>query len=157
MAQVDYFLKISDIPGESTDSKHKGEIDILSFSWGATNTAARSSGKVTVQDIQFTKNLDKASPNLMQHCATGKHFDGAVLTCRKAGSNPQEFLVIKLTDVLITGYTSGANPTDTGFSALQGNGPTADQFSLNFEKIEMNYTASDGTTAVGSIDLTPIP
>ena len=34
MAAFDYFLKLDGIPGESTDAKHKGEIDVLSWSWG---------------------------------------------------------------------------------------------------------------------------
>ena len=35
---VDIFLKLGDIKGESTDDKHKNEIEVLSFSWGIANT-----------------------------------------------------------------------------------------------------------------------
>ena len=35
MAAVDYFLKIDGIEGESQDSKHKNEIDVQSWNWGA--------------------------------------------------------------------------------------------------------------------------
>src|ERR1700722_2677078 len=62
MAAVDYFLTLDGIKGESADDKHKGEIDIMSFSWGATNTGTHASGggggagKVNFQDIHITKN-----------------------------------------------------------------------------------------------------
>src|SRR5919201_674377 len=98
MASVNYFLKIDGIGGESADDKHKGEIDILSFSWGATNSSSAGSGgsgagtgKATFQDIHFTKLIDKATPILLSSCASGKHLDNAVLTCRKAGGGAVEF------------------------------------------------------------------
>ena len=40
MAQVDYFLKIEGVESESTDAKHKGEIELESFSWGETPLGA---------------------------------------------------------------------------------------------------------------------
>ena len=39
---VDYFLKIDGIDGESNDSKHKGSIDVESWSWGETQTGAHA-------------------------------------------------------------------------------------------------------------------
>ena len=58
MAQVDYFLKLKGIDGESTDHKHKGSIDIESWSWGETNSGTghagggHGGGKVSIQDLQ---------------------------------------------------------------------------------------------------------
>ena len=55
----DIFAKIGDIKGESADSKHKGEIDILSFSWGVTNSGTigggggGGAGKATFHDLSF--------------------------------------------------------------------------------------------------------
>src|SRR5271165_4207226 len=103
MAQEDYFLKIDGIDGESQDDKHKGEIHIESFSFGVTNTGTGGSnlgsggGRSLVQDIHFTKATDKASPNLFIACCNGKHFPTATVTIRKAGENPVEYLVYKLT------------------------------------------------------------
>ena len=71
MAQVDYFLKIEGVDGESTDDKHKGEIELESFSWGETQrgTAGHGggsgAGKVMPQDFNFVKKVDKASPVLL--------------------------------------------------------------------------------------------
>ena len=96
MAQVDYFLKIAGVDGESGDDKHKGEIDVESFSWGETQsgTAGHGSGggagKVQAQDFHFVKKLDKASSSLFIACATGEHFKSAILTARKAGGEQQD-------------------------------------------------------------------
>src|ERR1700693_4254871 len=92
MAAVDYFLKIHGIPGESTDDKHKGEIQLSSFSMGETNsstigsaTGGGGAGKVSFHDFNFTTKFSKASPKLMLFCANGKHIPSAVMTARKAG------------------------------------------------------------------------
>jgi len=134
-AQVDYFLKIDGIEGESTNSRHGGEIEIESFSWGATQTGTSTggggggAGKVIFQDIHFTKTLDKASPKLMLATATGEHIKDVVLVGELSGKKGQKFLEIKLTDVLISSYQSGGS---------EGSIPT-DSFSLNFAKIEFKY------------------
>jgi type VI secretion system secreted protein Hcp len=137
MAAVDYFLKIEGVDGESTDDKHKGEIDIDSFSWGETQSGTHSggggggAGKVVMQDLHFTTKMSKATPKLMLACATGEHFKKATLICRKAGKEQQEFLKITLSDLLVSSY-------QTGGSSHGGVVPT-DQFSLNFAKIEYEY------------------
>ena len=104
----DIFAKIGDIKGESLDDKHKDEVEVLSWSWGVTNsgTIARGSGggggKATFHDFNFTHHIDKASPFLLKACATGEHIKEATITVRKAGKGQQEFLIIKMNDVLIT-------------------------------------------------------
>lgn len=136
MAQVDYFLKIDGVDGESTDDKHKGEIDVETWSWGATNDGSAGhgggggSGKVNPQDFHFTKRVDKGSPALFQAITTGKHFKTAVFVARKAGGGQQEYLKVTMSDVLVSSYqTGGANA---------GGFPT-DQVSLNFAKMEIAY------------------
>src|SRR5580765_8167047 len=116
----DAFLKIEGIDGESTDDKHKGEIEISSFSWGVSNPGSFASGggggsgKVSFQDLHFTATTSKASPKLFLFCATGEHFKKATLTCRKAGGESQgsraEFLYVKMEDVLVSSYSLGSNP-----------------------------------------------
>ncbi len=138
MAQVDYFLKIAGVDGESTDDKHKAEIEVESFSWGeqqsgtAGHGGGAGAGKVIAQDFHFVKKLDKSSPVLMIACATGMHYKSAVLTARKAGAGQQqEYLKITMEDVLISSYqTGGASGSDIV--------PT-DQISLNFAKLEISY------------------
>jgi type VI secretion system secreted protein Hcp len=137
MAQVDYFLKIDGVQGESTDSKHKGEIELESFSWGETNSGGQGhgggggAGKVSVQDLHFVMKLNKASPKLLLACALGQHLKSAVLTGRKAGKEQQEFLVYKFTDLLVSSYQTSASTHDL-------DGPL-DQISFNFARIELEY------------------
>jgi type VI secretion system secreted protein Hcp len=145
MAVVDFFLKIEGIDGESHDHKHKGEIDIQSWSFGASQTGTHhasgggGAGKVAMQDLHFTSHVSKASPKLMLACADGEHIKKAVLVCRKAGKDQQEFLKITLSDVLVSSYQNGG-------SAHSELIPT-DQFSLNYAKIEYEYKEqkADGT------------
>src|SRR6476660_2723852 len=95
---VDMFIKIDTVDGESKDSKHKGEIDVLAWSWGMSNSGSAhtgggaGAGKVNVQDLSFTKYIDKSSPDLMLACCNGKHFPDANLVVRKAGEKPLEYL-----------------------------------------------------------------
>lgn len=141
---VDYFLKIKDIEGESADSKHKNEIDILSWSWGESQSGSSSygggggAGKVAMQDFNFTMTVNKASPKLLLACANGSHIKEAMLTCRKAGKEQQEYLKVKFTDLLVSSFQTGGS---------SGAEVPVDQISLNFAKIEYEYYPQkpDGT------------
>ena len=106
---VDVFLKLGDIKGESKDDKHTGEIDVLSWSWGVVadrhhggTAAAAAPARRTSSDLNFMHALDKASPVLMTTCATGEHIKEATLMSRKAGKGQQEYLIIKMNDILVT-------------------------------------------------------
>src|SRR5688572_18436432 len=98
MAAADYFLKIDGIEGESQDAKHKAEIDLESWSWGETQSGSHATGggggagKVSMQDFHFVMRVNKASPKLLLACASGQHIPSAILTCRKAGGDQQEFV-----------------------------------------------------------------
>jgi len=145
MAQVDYFLKITNVKGESTDEKHKGEIELESWSFGGTNAASFSSGggggagKVALQDFHFVKKTDMASVKLFVAMSTGEHLPSAILTCRKAGKDQQEFLVITLTDTMVSSYQTGGS---AGSSIIP-----SEQISLGYAKIEIKYKEQkpDGT------------
>ena len=88
---VDMFIKIGDIEGESVDATHKKEIDILAWSWGASQSGTThagtggGAGKVAVQDLSLTKYVDAASHALLLACCNGKHYGEATLVVRKAG------------------------------------------------------------------------
>lgn len=143
---VDFFLKLDGIDGESHDSKHKGEIDVESWSWGETQMGTHGAGggggagKVSMQDFHFVMKTNKAAPKLALACATGEHIKKAVLTCRKAGKEQQEFYKITFSDLLVSSFqTGGSTHSDI---------PT-DQISLNYAKIEWEYKEqkADGTLA----------
>jgi type VI secretion system secreted protein Hcp len=141
----DYLLEIDGIKGESSDAKHKDTIEIQSFSWGNNNAGSHATGggggagKVSFQDIHFTTSVNKASPKLMQFCASGEHIKKAVLFVRKQGKDQQEAYTVTLEDLLVSSYQSGGSE---GSGALP-----VDQFSLNFTKIKFEYKPqkSDGT------------
>ena len=148
----DMLLKLGDVNGESRDSKHKDWIDILSWSWGMTQSGyahvggGMGTGKVDIQDISLVKYVDRATPTIMLKCANGKHFPKAQLIVRKAGENPLEYYTITMTDVIITSYSTGAS---------QGEERLTEQVSFNFAKVKTEYKVqSAGGTEESGLDFT---
>jgi type VI secretion system secreted protein Hcp len=148
---VDIFLKLDGIKGESQDSKHKDEIHIESFSWGMHQTGTMGTGggggagKVAVQDISVSKLVEKSSCDLMYACASGKHIPSGLITVRKAGEKPLEYLKIKLTDIIISSVTSVGHNGGDGM---------AESVVLNFAKFQVDYQEqkADGSgTPAGSM------
>lgn len=134
---VDMFMKVGDIKGEARDKSHSDEIDVLSWSWGLSQSGTMhisgggGAGKVNIQDLSFTKYVDKSSTNLMLACCNGKHYPEALLTVRKAGENPVEYLKLTMTDVLITGVSTGGSG---------GEDRITENVMLNFAKVKVEYT-----------------
>ncbi len=132
---VDMFLKLDGIKGESKDHKHKDEIHIESFSWGLSQTGAHATGggggagKVSVHDISVTKFVDKSSCALMLHCCSGKHIKEGLITVRKAGDKPLEYLKIKLSDILVSGWQTAGHGSDL----------LTENVTLNFAKFHTEY------------------
>ena len=140
------FAKIGNIKGESLDSKHKGEVEVLSWSWGVAQSGTMAhgggggEGKASFHDFNFTHHIDKASPVLLKACATGEHIKEATITVRKAGKGQQEFLIIKMNDVIITSVDlsgTGEAPASAAHVALQ------------FAKVDLEYKPQK---ADGSLD-----
>jgi type VI secretion system secreted protein Hcp len=140
----DIFAKLGDIKGESIDDKHKDEIEVLSYSWGVNNSGSMAhgtgggEGKASFQDITFAHKFDKASPVLMQACATGVHLKEATITHRKAGKGQLEFLVIKMNDVIVTSVQNGSSGDSL-----------SENVSLAFAKVNVEYKPQK---ADGSLD-----
>ena len=142
---TDIFAKLGDIKGESLDSKHKDEIEVLSFSWGVANltpvpSSGAAAGKASFHDLSFVHNIDKASPVLMQACATGTHLKEATITHRKAGKGQQEYLIIKMNDVIITSVSHNGARSDAGYS---------ENVTLAFSQFDLQYAPQK---ADGSLD-----
>jgi type VI secretion system secreted protein Hcp len=144
---ADIFAKIGDIKGESLDDKHKDEIELLSWSWGVSNTGTKgrggggAAGKASFHDLSFTHNIDKASPGLLRGCATGQHLKEATITHRKAGKGQQEYLIVKMNDVIITSVRNGDSD----------DGPHVESVSLTFAKVDLEYrpVKPDGSLDAG--------
>ena len=143
---VDMFIKIDDIKGESTDSAHKDEIEVLSWSWGISNPvdaragAGKGAGKANFNDLSFMHSVDKASPVLMKACAMGDHFKDATLVSRKAGKGQQEYLIVKLKEV----FVSSVQPSGSSEHPMES-------VSLVFGHIDLEYKPQkdDGSLDAG--------
>ncbi|MDF0665094.1 MAG: type VI secretion system tube protein Hcp [Nitrospira sp.] len=136
MATDDYFLKIDGIQGESTDDRHRGEIELDAWSFGravsgALQPGGAGAGRFNAPDFHFTAKISQASPMLFLACATGKHMLKATMTGRRAGDRTQDYLKVTLTDVVVSSYQQ---------SGSGGSGVVPlDQVSLNYAKIELEY------------------
>ncbi len=145
MAQADIFLKLDGITGESKDDKHKGEIDIQSFSWGVANSGSMSfgggggAGKASFQDINITKRADKSTPILMGSCAQGKHIAKGLITIRKAGGKQEEYYKISLEEILISSVTNSSTPDGTPIETVH----------MNYSKIKFEYKEQNADGTVG--------
>jgi type VI secretion system secreted protein Hcp len=149
---VDMFLKITsaegDVAGESTDKNHTGEIDILAWNWGLSQSGSThlgkggGSGKVNVQDLSFTKYVDKSSPTLLKLCCKGTHIPEALLTVRKAGGDdPVEYVKLKLKECIVSSITSGGSG---------GADRVTENVALNFAEFHFEYTPQEADNSAGS-------
>lgn len=149
---VDMFLKLTDITGESQDKGHADEIDVLAWSWGLSQSGTMhagtggGAGKVNVQDISLTKWVDKSSPTLMLRCCNGKPIPEAKLVVRKAGETPLEYIIITMTNVMVTSVSTGGSG---------GEDRLTENISLNFSKVLFSYQPQDanGAKKGGAVDL----
>lgn len=137
---MDMFIELDGIKGEAKDKVHKEKIDVLAWSWGASNSGSAhvgggaGAGKVNVQDLSFTHWIDKSSPVLFTHCANGKHIPKAKLIVRKAGETPLEYLLIDMEDLLVTSVSTGGSG---------GEDRLTENVVLNFAKVKVSYKEQD--------------
>jgi type VI secretion system secreted protein Hcp len=147
MAKGDMFLKLEGIDGESADEKKKNHIEIHSFTLGGANSGSLASAtgggtsKVHLQDMHFTKIIDKSSPNLFGALTIGRHIDKATLFVRKAGGDPKDYFTVTMTPAMVTSYN---------ISGHEGGGMPQESFSLNYDKIEFEYKTQDDKGNLGA-------
>lgn len=133
---VDMFLKLDGIEGEAKDADHAKEIDVLAWSWGASQSGSThmggggGSGKANIQDLSFTKYIDSATHNLMQRTFDGKHIAEGTLVVRKAGGTPLEYFTIKMTKIIVSSVSTGGSG---------GEDRLTENVTLNFAKVEIIY------------------
>ena len=143
----DIFIKIEGIEGESQDSVHKSEIEVLSFSWKVLQESTMhagsggGAGKATVEDLEFEHYVDRSSPNLMKYCLTGKHVPEATLTVRKAGGNPLVYLKLNFSDVIVT----SVNPHGSNSDDLR----VRERVRLSFSRIKQEYAVQNAQGGSG--------
>ena len=134
---VDMFLKIEGIKGESADDKHKDEIDVLAWSWGASQSGTMhtggggGAGKANFQDLSVTKWVDKSSHALIKAVSVGQHVKTVLLTVRKAGENPLEYIKFTMKDCLISSISTGGSG---------GEDRLTENLTINFGNFAYEYT-----------------
>jgi type VI secretion system secreted protein Hcp len=137
------FRQIGTLKGESKDKVHAGKIDVLAWSWGCSNSgtthgAGLGAGKASVQDLSFTRYIDKCRPGLRLACCQGTHQDTATLIVRKAGGKPLEYLTATLSEVMVSGVSTGGSGAQDQLT---------ETVILNFARVEVDSVEqkADGT------------
>ena len=141
---IDTHIKFDGVEGESTHVDHKGEVEVLSWTWGVSNAsnvggAGSGKGKAAPGDLHFTHTYDKASPILAKKCAQGVHFPSVVVTARKSGEGQKDFLKITMKEVFISSVqSSGSSGGDIGESV-----------SMSYGAIDFSYKPQDAKGGLG--------
>lgn len=148
-AANDMFLKIDGIEGESVDKAHRNEIDVLAWSFGGSQSgdtqtgARRGAGKTDIQDLSITKWIDSATPKLMETMVSGRHYENATLTLRRAGArgNQAEYFVMIMEDVIVTSVSMAGSG---------GEDRMTEDITLKFARFHISYrpTKADGSAGV---------
>lgn len=157
MAQFDQFIKIDSIPGESTDAKHVGEIEVLSYSFGmqhgeggASSTGgARTGGRISHKPFVFTKLIDKASAKLMEKACDGSHIPKAVFQAHRATGEKQKYLQIDFENLVVSRFESKLpDESERQIESRTGAGEMLqiEEVALNYGSIKFTYTETDHDT-----------
>jgi type VI secretion system secreted protein Hcp len=141
---TDTHIKFDGVEGEATHQDHKGEVEVLSWSWGVSNASnvaggGSGKGKANPGDFNIVHMYDKASPVLAKKCAQGAHFKEVVLTARKAGEGQKDFLKVTMKEVFITAVQP---------SGSQG-GDIAESVSMSYGSVDFAYKPQDEKGGLG--------
>ena len=129
------WLKIDGIEGEANDDGHQKEIDIESYGWGVVHPVSSrggggSAGEASAQELHVTKHIDKASFNLMKLCFNGKHMDKVLLTVRKRGESPIDFVKYTMKNALVSSWNQNGAADVPGMESV----------AFSFDAVETEYT-----------------
>jgi type VI secretion system secreted protein Hcp len=142
VAIADMFLKVEGVTGEAVDADHKGEIDVVSWSWSmdapVSVTSGAATGMVSVGELHIVKRVDQSSPTLMRFLRNRKELSSAQLVVRKAGTTPLEYFTIHLQNVLVNGLRAESHDSEL-----------IEHIRLGFSKMRVSYTPQGTTGARG--------
>lgn len=144
---VDMFLKLNSIAGKSKNKVHLKENDVPSWSWGMANSGSAHQGegarnrKVNAQDGMLSQHIDSSSPKCMLGRCNGTHSKSALITVRKGGGTPIEYMKIKLEPVLISGVSTGGSQNDDRLT---------ENVILNFAKVSVDYAPQTDDGSAGT-------
>ena len=134
------FFKLDGIEGDALEGEHKGEIEILSWNWGLSQSGTqevagrRTSGTVSGQEMAISKYMDKSSPVLVKHCCNGQGIKEAILTVQTSGGDNEKVnaLVIKMEDVMISSYQPGGSGQTGGEIPMESVSMTCKKFTYKY-------------------------
>ncbi len=140
---IDTHIKFDGVDGEATHQDHKGEIEVLSWSWNVTNSSnvaggGSGKGKANPGEFNFSHQYDKASPVLAKKCAQGVHFPSVTITARKSGEGQKDFLKITMKEVFITSVSPSTSGEDLN-----------EDVRMSYGSIDFAYKAQDGKGSTG--------
>ena len=138
------YLLVEEVPGESTDDRHEGWIDIMGFSYemlqeppdtggGGTNPGWTSFGAITL-----VKQIDKASPLLSLYCANGDRINNVYIETTKVStdSTPLVFYRIELDHVVVARIAPR-------LVYVGGEYVLIEEVALNYARMKWIYTYED--------------
>lgn len=147
---VDYFLKLKGIEGESIDEKHKKQIQLMSWSWGAANTSSvagtggSGAGKVDVSDFSIMVFFDKSTPKLFKAICAGTHLEDATIEAVKSGADGKPYLKLDFKEVFITALSVSGSSEIPSVSV-----------SFTYKSIKIDYSEQDAKgnlTSTGAVE-----
>ena len=142
MSIADMFLKVAGVTGETSDADMKGQIDIVSWSWGMETPlddfTGAPAGRAKVGEIRIVKRVDRASTTLMSYQTNNKVVDTATLSVRKTGKTALTYVTIDMKQVRVTSLQVTSEGTEL-----------FERLSLRARALTVTYTPQGDTGAVG--------
>jgi type VI secretion system secreted protein Hcp len=144
MAKADMYLKVEGaaqgpIKGESRDTNHTDEIEVIGWSWGLDGNATAfgsATARTTMQELIVRKRVDSASTGLMSALRSNELIKKATLSVHKAGGAASiAYLTITVEKARILSHRL-RNETD-------GAPELVEEFRIAFFKVKVEYRAQD--------------
>ncbi len=141
------FLKVQGVTGEAADADHKGEIEVVSWSWGMQASSSAVTGTLpgarsTMTEIEIVKRVDQSSSTLMSFLKTNKLIKQARLTVRKAGETPVEYVTVELENVRVTSLKIESEKAEL-----------VERLRLGFSKVRVSYVPQDAKGGPGAANV----
>ena len=138
------FVNYEGIKGESSDSGHKGWMDVDAISWGvgrqitssSSTQGDRESSNAVISDLQITRYMDKSTPKIFIEscCGTGKEVK-IHLSKTGTGSGADVYMEYTLKNALISNYQVAAGS--------QNSDRPKETITISFVDVEVKYTPYD--------------
>lgn len=141
-----YFLKLDGVAGESINAKFPNQIEVFSFSFGASNPEAvggvGTGGKVDLSSLSLQTAVSKASPQLLLACEQGKVLKSGVLTgVNTGGTSSVPVVQLTMAPVVVDSVSYGGS---------EGGGTPSESISLSYNSLKFTYWPTTATGAQGT-------